>query len=134
MQKDNSRVYKILFKFPVILVAAAIWGLSSQTILPQPKGVLGIDKVQHIIAYLVFAGTLSLWFSREQWTSYRRRTLFLIFFITLVYGAGDELHQYFVPGRDCNVWDWLADALGAMMGTALAIPVMGWINRELVKT
>ncbi|MDR2068736.1 MAG: VanZ family protein [Spirochaetaceae bacterium] len=112
---------------------AVIWGLSSQSILPQPKGILGLDKVQHIIAYLVLAGTVSLWFFRGQGTSYRWRTLFLIFFITLAYGAIDELHQYFVPGRDCNVWDWLADSLGAMMGTALAIPVMGWINKRLVK-
>jgi VanZ family protein len=39
------------------------------------------------------------------------------------YGAIDEFHQSFVPGRDCNVWDWLADTLGAFLG-ALAVMLL----------
>jgi VanZ family protein len=30
-----------------------------------------------------------------------------------VYGASDEFHQRFVPGRTADVLDWLADSLGA---------------------
>lgn len=32
--------------------------------------------------------------------------------VCLLYAAGDELHQYFVPGRACLATDILVDALG----------------------
>jgi VanZ family protein len=129
-KQTNSRTLAVLLRLPAVLVALAIWVLSSQTTLPIPKGVLGRDKVQHLAAYLVLAGTIALWFPREHWAAHRLRTLAFVFCIALVYGGGDEIHQYFVPGRDCNIWDWLADALGAIIGCGLALPFMGWINRK----
>jgi VanZ family protein len=35
-----------------------------------------------------------------------------------LYGASDEFHQSFVPMRDADVHDWLADTLGATAGAA----------------
>lgn len=32
--------------------------------------------------------------------------------ICAVYGGLDEFHQYFVPNRECEFWDWLADFIG----------------------
>jgi len=34
---------------------------------------------------------------------------------TVLYGLSDEIHQYFVPGRNCSVYDLLADAAGALL-------------------
>ena len=34
------------------------------------------------------------------------------------YGVTDEWHQSFVPNRDGNVGDWLADTAGAAVGAA----------------
>lgn len=39
--------------------------------------------------------------------------------ICFAYAAGDELHQYFVPGRACLASDVLVDALGFMPGILL---------------
>lgn len=36
-----------------------------------------------------------------------------------VYGASDEWHQAFVPLRDSDVRDWVADSLGGTIGSAL---------------
>ena len=33
-----------------------------------------------------------------------------------LYGATDEWHQSFVPGRDASVLDWLADLCGVTLG------------------
>jgi VanZ family protein len=33
---------------------------------------------------------------------------------TSLYGASDEFHQYFVPGRDCEFFDWVGDTTGAI--------------------
>jgi len=36
-----------------------------------------------------------------------------------LYGLSDEAHQYFVPGRDADVWDGMADLLGSIAGVAV---------------
>jgi len=48
--------------------------------------------------------------------------------IAAAYGATDELHQYFVPGRQADVADLLADAIGAI-AAAGAIWAWGIIAR-----
>ena len=110
----------ILLRLPSVLIAAFIWYLSSQSTLPQPKGVLGWDKLQHVLAYAVLGVAIGLWASPAFW---KRRPVIALLLTTLAgaaYGIIDEMHQYFVPGRNSTVWDALADALGAFLG-ALAM-------------
>jgi VanZ family protein len=111
-----KKYYNFFIRLPAVLIAAFIWFLSSQSILPKPKGVLGFDKAQHLLAFAVLTGAICLWVSREKWKT--RGFLFMLIAASIgsAYGVIDEVHQYFVPGRDCNVWDWLADALGAVIG------------------
>jgi VanZ family protein len=35
--------------------------------------------------------------------------------ISALYGASDEIHQYFVPERSSEFLDWAADAIGAAL-------------------
>ena len=42
-------------------------------------------------------------------------------------GALDEVHQLWIPGRDAEVGDWLADTLGA--GTGLAFGTLAMRTR-----
>ena len=39
--------------------------------------------------------------------------------VTSLYGATDEWHQSYVPGRYAEVADWVADTLGALLATVL---------------
>jgi VanZ family protein len=112
---------KIIPKLPALLIIAVIWFLSSKSTLPVPKGILGFDKFQHLLAYLALAFSVALWFSPEQRRSHQLRFFLLIVLIASLYGMIDEIHQFFVPGRDCNIWDWIADALGAILGAAAAL-------------
>jgi VanZ family protein len=113
--------HKIILRLPALFIAGAIWILSSQSILPHPKGILGQDKIQHLIAYFVLAAATGLWISPDFWQLRRIPAFFLTALITSVYGALDEVHQFFTPGRDCNIWDWTADTLGAFLGAALVL-------------
>lgn len=73
------------------------------------------DKVAHISEYGLFAlllfralnGTLTK-------TSFLLLALFTVI-ITVGYGASDEFHQVFVPGRTSDVKDLFADGLGSVM-------------------
>jgi VanZ family protein len=120
-------------KIPAILIAALIWFLSSQSILPKPKGILGFDKLQHLLAFAVLTGAMCLWVSREKWKVRRLLYILIIASIGSVYGIIDEVHQYFVPGRDCNVWDWIADTLGSMIGAAAFAGLMVLAARHIPK-
>ena len=107
-----------MLRLPAPVIVAVIWFLSSQPVLPKPKGLLGFDKFQHFIAYFTLSAAIALWFSREKW---RRQGLRLPAFVAALgslYGVIDEIHQYFVPGRNCNLWDWLFDTLGALTAAA----------------
>ncbi|GHT74832.1 hypothetical protein FACS1894124_5320 [Spirochaetia bacterium] len=123
----------VLKRFPAILIGAAIWFLSAQSILPQPKGILGFDKLQHLAAYLVLAVTIGLWIP-SAWRQKRRPlTLILTTLISSIYGIVDEVHQYYVPGRDCNVWDWIADTIGAIIGSVIIMLVLPAIESRFTR-
>jgi VanZ family protein len=69
------------------------------------------DKLIHATAYAVMG--LLVWrvlvhhYQTRLWLS-----LFSLLFCSL-YGVSDEYHQSFIAGRDADVWDWLADTIGA---------------------
>lgn len=46
-------------------------------------------------------------------------------------GAMDECYQKLVPGRFPSVFDWMADACGAAIGSALAPIVQQWLAGTL---
>lgn len=108
-------------KVPALLIIGMIWFLSSQSVLPTPKGILGFDKVQHLLAYAVFAVAVGLWISLKQWKKNPFKCMVWVAIIVAAYGISDEVHQSFVPGRDCNVWDWVADTIGAILGAGLVM-------------
>ena len=67
----------------------------------------------HFAAYAALALTLALWPKADSWNKHPVRTALIIITLTSIYGAVDELHQSYVPGRDASVFDWIADTLGA---------------------
>ncbi len=94
----------------VFLYVAGIFALSSLK-SPAPAGApAGSDKLAHFILYYFFAG--AIWWALSARRPSMRAALFA-FIIAAAYGATDEVHQHFVPGRTMSGWDWLADAAGA---------------------
>ena len=78
------------------------------------------DKINHFIAYFVLAVlvNLTLIYQRKSRFLFERATVATIV-ICLFYGAVDELHQMLVPGRFAETWDWVADAVGVILGVLL---------------
>ena len=98
---------------PVIAWAALVFALSAQPSPPGP-GMWPLDKVAHFVAFGVLAALLARALAGAGLRS--TRAIAAAIALTALYGASDELHQRYVPGRDADVFDLAADALGACGG------------------
>jgi VanZ family protein len=102
--------------------AATIVVESSQSRVVVPSGIWQADKVVHFLAFGLLA-TVTLRALRFE--SARWRAVVAVVVVSL-FGASDELHQHFTPGRSCDVFDWLADTLGAGAAVALYLLWPAW--------
>jgi VanZ family protein len=100
---------------PALAWAAVIFVLSSFSRLPSPPG---NDKTHHLVAYAVLGAAL-VWGLTDR--APRRTTWGIALAAVLLasaYGASDEFHQGFVPGREVSALDWVADTAGAAIAAA----------------
>lgn len=81
---------------------------------------LGADKVAHFTEYLVLALLFYRGLRGERWGKVPPVWLVVVI-ACLAIGTLDEFHQQFIPGRDANIWDWMADAAGIVSGTLIAM-------------
>ena len=75
------------------------------------------DKFYHLGAYTVlsFFLYLTLIYQKKSKFLFEKAGIATII-VTSVYGALDEVHQIFVPGRSAEILDWAADLIGACLG------------------
>lgn len=106
----------VLAWLSVFSVALTIFILSGRSQLPSPD-LAGFDKLAHFSAFglLAFLTVRAL----ELSTVRLARAAVLGAILATLYGASDELHQLFTPGRQPDVLDLVADALGASTGALL---------------
>jgi VanZ family protein len=111
--KNDPRPHLSLW-VPVVIYMGAIFYVSSLSNPPIPSGT---DKPLHWLAYLGLAVVVV----RARAGGLPRRIGFGVaataMLITVGYGATDEVHQLFVPGRSADLYDLMADAGGALAGT-----------------
>ncbi|MGA8891915.1 MAG: VanZ family protein [Anaeromyxobacteraceae bacterium] len=105
---------------PPLAYAAVIFALSSQSRpLPfLPDELLLHDKLLHALEYSVLGALLVVALRLAGLGP--RAALLVAVLLGSIYGATDEIHQSFVPGRDAAVLDWVADTLGVILGAAAA--------------
>lgn len=109
----------ILYWVPVFIYCSLIYIQSSY---PAPESVPQlpcIDKVLHLAVYAV----LGALFCRALKTLPIKNNIKLVVILAIIlsslYGISDEIHQHFVPCRNADVMDVLADILGSILGVYL---------------
>lgn len=108
---------------PPILWAALILLATS---IPNPN--LPTPGRADLLVHAAMYGTLGYLSARAAGAS-RAATLALVAAACVAFGAVDEWHQRFIPGRFAGVDDWGADCLGAALGV-LAFAVAARQRRE----
>jgi VanZ family protein len=98
--------------------ASAIFYVSSLSSVGLPM-FWQSDKVFHAIAYAALAFLFS-WSLSRYITSWKRIIIFS-FIASTLYGMSDEFHQLFVPNRQSDFFDLVADAFGSLAGTVLFV-------------
>jgi VanZ family protein len=93
----------------LILIATSI--SIPETLASVPES--GPDKLVHGALYGVLAWLLHRAFDQGASLPAARRTGLLVFTIASLFGAVDEWHQEFLPGRSAETADWIADSIGA---------------------
>jgi len=115
---------------PVTAQLISIYYVSSVADLgPLPADLS--DHSWHFIAYFVL-GACFLWaFAGARWHAMTARAGAWAVVASSVYGATDEYHQSFVPGRTPDAADWLADTIGAAAAVVLAVLGVVLLRRVL---
>ncbi len=95
----------------VIAYAAGIFILSSDSNPPSDSDfgfyIPFFDKIAHFFIYLFFGATLYLAMKESS----EHNPEYLAYAAGALYAFSDEVHQYFVPYRSTDPFDFLTDAL-----------------------
>lgn len=140
------RVLAVLFWLLSIACAVCIFWLSgrdgtdSELMSNEMRGLLAkllgslpgsfiVRKGAHFLEYTALAFLVSC----AVFLTKKRFMPILSFIIGVLYSVSDEIHQYFVPGRACRIFDVGVDSLGALVGIsafALAVVVINSLWRH----
>jgi VanZ family protein len=108
-----------LYWLPLILYCLFIYIQSANPSPEQIPSFPFVDKVLHFVAY----GIMGILFYRAYQTLRIKNNIQMLMLLSVVsaslYGISDEIHQSFVPFREAEVADVIADMLGAASGVLL---------------
>lgn len=102
-----------------LLLAALVIVITWLALIPAPPKMIttGWDKSNHALAFasLAFASAWAVWPRMRQWP--------ILFAAVLAYGGAIEIAQSYLPPREGDWFDLLADAVGISLGLLAAWPV-----------
>lgn len=114
---EKRKVY--LVYVPLILYWILLFTATSLPAANVPSIAVS-DKIKHFSAFFGLSVLLSLTLLyQKKVLLFKKYFLAAAVIITSFYGLLDEIHQSFVPGRNSEFLDWVADSLGAAAGVLL---------------
>ncbi len=116
------------YRFPAILWAVVIFIASSISHIKLPKiEFIAVDKVVHMGIFYVLAILLyRAFYTPETKNIISMKRLVYSALLSMVYGVLDEVHQLFVQGRQCDIYDMIADSLGGLLAGLTIYIFLKW--------
>ena len=85
----------------------------------------GLDKVIHFLIFGVLGWLMTRGFINAPGHFIPNHYKWFVITIALLFAITDEWHQSRIAGRYSDAWDWLADALGAII-------FMWWYKKRMI--
>ena len=122
MKRLSKNFYPGLFCASIIMVLMGLPGKYFPTVVCFWDW-LGPDKIAHLLLFATFAFA-SLWGYRHLFFNvnypHRKRLFIIISLISILYGGLTELLQkHLFINRYCNLYDFIADTIGCLLGIFL---------------
>jgi VanZ family protein len=105
--------HNIISLIITIIIAFVIFYLSSIPGSGYPSGLGIITKIYHIVIFFLLSLFLLLAIVKGKFKN--KYFTIVAILIALLYATTDEIHQFFVPGRNPAVNDVLIDSLGILV-------------------
>ena len=86
-----------------------------------------VRKIAHFTIYMTLGFLSSVSFGRRKLITLKSLVVLVICFI---YACSDEIHQYFVPGRGCELRDVMIDTSGAVVGILISMAVFALFKKR----
>lgn len=116
IMKITMNLNKFKYIIPSLIPAIIIFILSHQPNVKIPDIGIGIeDKILHIAAYFIFGLCLVYSITGIKKGINNRTLLTILLLIGASYALSDEIHQYYVPGRESDIADFIADVAGIII-------------------
>ena len=126
----DARFYRNFFWIWLFLVlfVSSIPSLKEPDLIIQGNKIR-LDHIFHWFQYMNLIFLLVSWQIKKQ-PSHYRKILFIILFLGIVIGVGDEYHQLLIPGRSFTYPDMLSNIVGVLTGIVLS----AWMWRSYKNT
>ncbi|MFH0992099.1 MAG: VanZ family protein [bacterium] len=119
----------LLYQFPPVLWLLCIVVLSTIRITPRIQTPIAPDKLAHAGMFFVLSLLIyRSFFHQERFKFLKRHAILAAFLFTVVYGILDELYQLYIPWRTADVFDAIADTIGAFLFSFFII-IWCWLKK-----
>lgn len=109
----NFLKYHFLFFFWLVLIF--IESSFPAQFFPKVE-IINADKILHLGIYSLLALFCYISIIHQKKSNLLKKyPVYYTMIITGIYGITDELHQLYVPNRNCDFYDWLADFSGGII-------------------
>jgi VanZ family protein len=113
---------------PPLIWAGVIVFATSIPASAVPRKLGSFDKFVHFGMYAVLAGLVTFALRDRK---AMLRVLLVAALAVAAFGAVDEWHQQFIPGRRTEMADWVADAAGGLVGVVVTyLLLLRWPKRS----
>lgn len=121
--------YILIYWIPIFIYCLLIFVQSSYPSVETIPSFLFSDKLLHFSAYALLGILFFRAFETFPALNNHHLTVFLGIMCAGLYGASDEIHQYFVPGRNADLMDLVADFAGSFAGVMIYRTILSKYNK-----
>lgn len=111
---------------PLLAYVALIFTLSAQPNLSPPMHFQNSDKLCHLAEYGGLGWLLFRLVRAMHWVRRKDAAALLVLGIGMAIAGADERFQSLIPGRMCDLFDWLADSLGIALAQVISLAWTEW--------